>query len=52
LIPLTIAWPGHYYQVTLLLGDFVLLLTGGLLLVTFHSLVEGIKAEEENKEFI
>lgn len=51
-IPLTIAWPGHYYQVTLLLGDFVLLLTGGLLLVTFHSLVEGIKAEEENKEFI
>jgi hypothetical protein len=45
-------WPGHYYQVTLLLGDFVLLLTGGLLLVTFHSLVEGIKAEEENKEFI
>jgi uncharacterized membrane protein len=52
LIPLAIAWPGHYYQVTLLLGDFVLLLTGGLLLVTFHSLVEGIKAEEENKEFI
>ena len=52
LIPLAIAWPGHYYQVTLLLGDFVLLLTGGLLLVTFHSLVEGIKVEEENKEFI
>jgi hypothetical protein len=52
LIPLVVWWPEHFYQVTLLIGDIVLLLAGGLLLVTFHSLVEGIRAEEENKEFI
>ncbi|AKL12408.1 TPA: DUF2975 domain-containing protein [Kluyvera intermedia] len=52
LIPLVAYWPEHFYQVTLLIGDIVLLLAGGLLLVTFHSLVEGIRAEEENKEFI
>jgi hypothetical protein len=34
------------------IGDFVLLLSGGLLFVTFHSMLEGIRAEEENKEFI
>lgn len=52
LIPLVVWWPEQYYQVTLLIGDIVLLLAGGLLLATFHSLLEGIKAEEENKEFI
>ncbi|MDY4388634.1 DUF2975 domain-containing protein [Pectobacterium aroidearum] len=52
LIPLMVWWPEHYYQATLLIGDVVLLLAGGLLLVTFHSLLEGIRAEEENKEFI
>ncbi|MFH5070396.1 DUF2975 domain-containing protein [Enterobacter cloacae complex sp. 2024EL-00215] len=52
LIPLVVWWPEHYYHITLLIGDIVLLLVGGLLLVTFHSLLEGLRAEEENREFI
>lgn len=52
LIPLVIYWPAKHYQISVLIGDFVLLLTGGLLFVTFHSMLEGIRAEEENKEFI
>lgn len=52
LIPLVVYWPQRYFQVTILLSDFVLLLVGGLLFVTFHSMLEGIKAEEENKEFV
>lgn len=52
LIPLVVYWPQRYFQVTLLLSDVVLLLVGGLLFVTFHSMLEGIKAEEENREFV
>lgn len=52
LVPLVFYWPHPYTQIVLLLSDFVLLLTGGLLFVTFHSMLEGIRAENENKEFI
>lgn len=52
LVPLVYFWPHPYAQIILLLSDFVLLLTGGLLFVTFHSMLEGIRAENENKEFI
>ncbi|WP_228288617.1 MULTISPECIES: hypothetical protein [unclassified Klebsiella] len=51
LVPLVYFWPHPYAQIILLLSDFVLL-TGGLLFVTFHSMLEGIRAENENKEFI
>ncbi|MBC4862437.1 Uncharacterised protein [Klebsiella quasipneumoniae] len=52
LIPLLAWWPQSYYQVVFLLSDGVLLLTGSLLFVTFHAMLHGIRAEEENKEFI
>lgn len=52
LIPLLAWWPQPYYQVVFLLSDGVLLLTGSLLFVTFHAMLHGIRAEEENKEFI
>ncbi|MCZ3384928.1 DUF2975 domain-containing protein [Kosakonia sp. SOY2] len=52
LIPLVVWWPEKYYQVTVLIGDVILLLTGGLLFVTFHAMLAGIKAEEETREFI
>ena len=52
LVPLVFYWPHPYTPIVLLLSDFVLLLTGGLLFVTFHSMLEGIRAENENKEFI
>lgn len=52
LIPLVYFWPERYFQITILLSDLFLLLTGGLLFVTFHSMLEGIRAENENKEFI
>ncbi|MBA4711168.1 DUF2975 domain-containing protein [Citrobacter pasteurii] len=52
LIPLVVWWPEKYYQITVLVGDVILLLTGGLLFVTFHAMLAGIKAEEETREFI
>ena len=52
LIPLLAWWPQPYYQVVFLLSDGGLLLTGSLLFVTFHAMLHGIRAEEENKEFI
>ena len=52
LIPLLAWWPQPYYQVVFLLSDGVLLLTGSLLFVTFHAILHGISAEEDNKEFI
>lgn len=52
LIPLIVWWPEKTYQVTVLIGDVILLLTGGLLFVTFHAMLAGIKAEEETREFI
>ena len=52
LIPLVVWWPEKYYQITVLVGDVILLLTGGLLFVTFHAMLAGIKAEEETKGFI
>lgn len=52
MVPLVFYWPHPYAQIVLLLSDFILLLTGGLLFVTFHSMLEGIRAENENKEFI
>ncbi|WBU47274.1 DUF2975 domain-containing protein [Kosakonia pseudosacchari] len=52
LIPLVVWWPEKYYQVSVLIGDVILLLTGGLLFVTFHAMLAGIKADEETREFI
>ncbi len=52
LIPLVVWWPEKYYQITVLVGDVILLLTGGLLFVTFHAMLAGIKTEEETKGFI
>ncbi|WP_434663868.1 hypothetical protein ACMYSL_14770 [Klebsiella sp. MISC125] len=39
LVPLVYFWPHPYAQIILLLSDFVLLLTGGLLFLTFRSML-------------
>lgn len=52
LIPLVVWWPEKYYQITVLVGDVILLLTGDLLFVTFHDMPAGSKAEEGSKGFI
>lgn len=52
LIPWVVYWPLDYYQITIQIGDLCFLLISCLLYVTFRSMLEGIQAQEENKEFI
>ncbi|QGV85568.1 hypothetical protein F7P09_26700 (plasmid) [Klebsiella pneumoniae] len=52
LFPVLIYAESEYFQIIIDIGDIACVLTGGLLYVTFQSMLTGIKAKEEVEEFI
>lgn len=52
LFPVLIYAESEYFQIIIDIGDITCVLIGGLLYVTFQSMLIGIKAKEEVEEFI